>query len=463
MHMTYIHVFKSVFFRAACICLAGLFQAPISLADTLDVESPDAPNTSRISLTILPPINLKPAPDIPPFASSTHAGLDRWRDAFSKDAISKGHPPLIVYDVLRDLRPLEAYLPKTPSQTPLKSATSEQAEFARPIWDYLQSRVTPSRIEEGAQTLKDMAPIYAQISEAYGVDATAIASIWGMESNFGQYMGNYDAPEALANMAVEGRRRKMAERELLAIMQIVENGYAERNALIASWAGAMGQTQFMPSTYMAYAVDFTGDGKRDVWADRADALASAANYLKSSGYVRGEPWGLEVTVSDDFDYGLSDGHSRSLTDWQSLGIALVRPLAEPDKGKTYQARLWLPTGASGPKYLLFKNFDVFLVYNRSYAYALSVGLLADAIGGKIGPVTPWPTELKQLSKAQIKRLQAGLNTLGFEAGPVDGVAGTGTRRALRAFQVSAGLIADSYPTHDMLAHLDQRVAEAETG
>jgi lytic murein transglycosylase len=392
-------------------------------------------------------------PSIPPFASSGHNAFDAWRDDFSKRALKDGRNPAVVYDVLRDLKPLEIYLPKNPVvDTANKSAVSEQAEFAKPVWEYLRTAVSDTRIINGADQLNQNLPAFDQISAAYGVDKTVVAAIWGMETNYGSFIGNFDGPETLANMAVEGRRRGLAERELLATMKIIEQGLARRDQLVAGWAGAMGQTQFMPSTYLAYGVDHSGDGNLDVWNTRADALASAANYLSVSGYVPDDPWGIEVRAPSGFDYALADGSKRSAEGWRALGLDPMTggDLATLSGGPDRQARLWLPAGATGPKYLLYKNFDVFLTYNRSNSYALAVGLLADAIGGKSGPVASWPKDMPTLSKAQVRELQSGLNSLGFNAGAVDGVAGSGTRAALQRFQKTRSLVADGYPNRAAL-------------
>lgn len=392
-------------------------------------------------------------PSIPPFASSGHTDFDIWRDDFSRRALEQGRNPAVVYDVLRDLEPLEIYLPKNPVVAAAsKSDVSEQAEFAKPVWEYLRTAVSESRKTKGASELNGDAALFDRLEDEFRVDKTAIAAIWGMETYFGGNIGNFDGPETLANMAVEGRRRSLAERELIATMKIIEQGLASRDQLIAGWAGAMGQTQFMPSTYLQYAVDLTGDGKRDVWTSREDALGSAGNYLSALGYSSDTPWGIEVVVPSGFDYQLADGSKRAADGWQSLGLVPIRggDLSLLSGGGDKQARLWLPAGAKGPKYLLFANFDVFLKYNRSNSYALAVGLLADGIGGQDGPIAPWPTDLATLSVADVKKLQAGLNTLGFNAGPVDGVAGNGTRAALQRFQAAQGFIADGYPTREAL-------------
>jgi hypothetical protein len=232
-------------------------------------------------------------------------------------------------------------------------------------------------------------------------------------------------------------------------MKMVERGDAERSDLLAGWAGAMGQTQFMPTTYLAFAEDFDGDGHKDVWKNEGDALGSAANYLKKSGYAMGQPWGIEVAVPAGFDFSLADGNERRMDTWRAAGLVPIAGGAFETGGADF-SQLWLPAGAEGPKYLLFNNFKVFKTYNNADSYAFAVGMAGNAIIGKTGPVTPWPTHLRPLSVVDIKTLQAGLNSRGFSAGPVDGIPGRQTKLALQGFQKSRGLVADGYPTREML-------------
>lgn len=251
-------------------------------------------------------------------------------------------------------------------------------------------------------------------------------------------------------MAVEGRRKSLAERELFSLMKILEQGDADRDDLIAGWAGAMGHTQFMPSTFIAYAEDFDGDGKKDIWENEADALASTANYLAHSGYTLNQPWGIEVLARTGFDFGLADGNERRIETWASAGLVPARGGAFETGGANY-AELWLPAGAEGPKYLLFNNFKAFKTYNNADSYAFAVGLSGEAMGGQRGPVASWPTHLTPLTVGEIKILQAALNAQGFDAGGVDGIPGRKTKGALQAFQKSRGLVADGYPTKQALA------------
>lgn len=404
-----------------------------------------SPDTGSPGSTLARPT----VPSIPPFETSGREDFDAWRMDFSRRAVEAGRNPAVVYDVLRDLKPLEIYLPVQPATTPPPSAFSEQAEFAKPVWDYLRTAVSPARVETGQNRAGELAGVIESVRTRYGVDGEVVLAIWGMETNFGSHIGDFDGPETLANMAVEGRRQSLAESELMAAMMIIERGYAARNELVAGWAGAMGHTQFMPTTYLAHAVDHDGDGRRDVWKSEVDALASAANYLSASGYLAGQPWGTEVILPDGFNFALANGNERSVAEWRDLGLYPMPGTSFPADADT-PGRMWLPAGARGPKYLLFSNFDVFLAYNRSLSYALAVGLLADAIAGRPGPQTPWPTDIQTLSVADVKLLQERLNQMGYAAGTVDGVAGSGTRRALQAFQASRGYLADGYPSAEAL-------------
>ena len=247
-------------------------------------------------------------PSLPLFPTSGHDGMDAWRDDFASRAIAAGRNPTVVYDTLRTLSPLELYLSDDVSVA--GTGVADQAEFAKPIWDYVSSAVTESRKTRGAEKLAELSATFDEVEAAYGVDREALTAIWAMETNLGSYIGNFDAPNTLANMAVEGRRQRFAENELTALIKIQERGEVDREALVSGWAGAMGQTQFMPSTFLSYAVDFDGDGVKDLWNSAPDALASAANYLSASGYQKDQPWGIEVLAPRGFDWSLADGEDR---------------------------------------------------------------------------------------------------------------------------------------------------------
>ena len=397
-----------------------------------------------------PPGPSQPAPATGPisYKSTGNRAMDEWRDDFSARAMAAGHPRAVVKSFLENIEPLDLYL-GSDFQT-AAVGIGDQAEFAKPIWDYLKVPLGSSRVSNGASHLNNEAALFNAIEDRYGVDKEYIAAIWGMESSFGAVIGNFDGPNTLANMAVEGRRKSFAESELLTLMKVVERGDAHRDDLIAGWAGAMGQTQFMPSTFYAYAEDYDGDGLKDIWKNEGDALASAANYLARSGWSPGQPWGIEVLAPSGFDYSLADGKDRRMDTWRTMGLSPIRG-GEFDTGGADYAELWLPAGARGPKYLIFNNFKVFKKYNNADSYALAVGLSGDAFTGKQVPVAAWPTDIQPLTVAEIKLLQAGLTSRGFDAGPVDGIPGRQTRTALQAFQKSQGVVADGYPTKEVLA------------
>ncbi len=385
------------------------------------------------------------------FVSSGHPKLDDWRAEFAGRAIAAGRDRDAVRALLSDLSPLSRFL-GTETEPPA-AGIEDQAEFAKPIWTYLDTAVSARRKANGARKLVEHAGLFDALEARYGVDREVLVAIWGLETAYGSYIGDFDAANTLANMAAEGRRQAFAERELMALIEILERGLARRDELVSGWAGAMGQTQFMPSTFLAHAEDFEGDGRIDVWDNPADALASAAGYLAASGYEANAPWGIEVSLPDETAFLLADGQRRSVSDWEALGL---RPKAGAafQSDPAAQAELWVPAGASGPKFLLFGNFDVFKTYNRADSYALAVGLLSEGVQGRDRPIAPWPKHVDPLSVAEVKDLQDALNRLGHGAGAVDGVLGRGTQAALRRFQAAQGFIPDGFATREMLTYVE---------
>ena len=436
---------------------AAVASVSAVLAACAGTPNPDFPPDFPVQI---PAPNPDPAPPSPPatdkYETSGNKIIDKWRKDFAEKAADQGRQDWAVRSVLEGVEPMDRFFGKT-FQAASKSDAASQAEFAKPIWEYLRTAVANSRRVKGAREISENEAMFNAIEQRYGVNAEVIAAIWGMETIFGGNIGSDDAANALANMAAEGRRRSFAEGELIALMKILENGEADRSQFVSSWAGAMGQTQFMPSTYIAFAEDWEGDGKKNVWDSEGDALASAANYLSDSGYKLNQPWGIEVSVPDGFDYSVADGQERPMTAWNLMGLQPVLGGPFITNGAT-DAELWLPAGATGPKYLLFDNFKAFRTYNRANSYALAVGLLSDAIDGGSGdPVTPWPTDLAPLTRGQLMTLQASLNQLGYDAGPVDGIVGSRTRAALQQFQKARGFVADGYPTEEMLAYVQNAV------
>lgn len=329
-----------------------------------------------------------------------------------------------------------------------------QPEFSRSVWDYIDGAVSPKRVSDGRAKFAGNRALFASIESDYKVDASIVAAIWGLESSFGAAMGDYDVIEALATLAWKGRRTAYGRAQLLGALKILQNGYADRAQLKGSWAGAMGQTQFIPTTYLAFAVDRDRDGHRDLWGNLGDVFASTANYLAASGYSTGEPWGFEVELPEGFDYTLADADTRkAIVEWRAAGVAKIKgDIADLDPN--LRGRVFLPAGARGPAFLVFQNFEAILKYNNSTAYGLAVSLLSDRIAGRDDPiVAQWPREDRALTLSERKAVQQALKDKGFDPGPIDGVIGAGTKRALREWQKSVGLPADGYASAETLARL----------
>ncbi|MGI9381731.1 MAG: lytic murein transglycosylase [Methyloligellaceae bacterium] len=331
---------------------------------------------------------------------------------------------------------------------------AHQPEFVKPIWVYLASAVSSKRIETGAKKLKAYRSVLDKIEARYGVDRHVVIAIWGMESNYGSYRGKRYVVRSLATLAHQGRRQSFGRTQLLAALRILQRGDVTPARMTGSWAGAMGHTQFIPTTYNAHAVDFDGDGKRDIWGNIPDALASTANYLRVSKWRKGETWGYEVTLPRRFNYALA-GRKRvkTLSEWSKLGVKRVRGRAFPRPDD--QASLILPTGARGPAFLVLNNFRSILRYNNATAYALAVGHLSDRIRGFSTFVRPWPKDAKPLARAEREELQRLLTAKGFSTGGADGVLGSRSREAIRAYQRDRGLVADGFPSQKLLQRLRQ--------
>ncbi len=330
-----------------------------------------------------------------------------------------------------------------------------QPEFARSVWDYLDSAVSAKRVTDGRARVLENKALLERVEAEFGVDREIIAAIWGLESSYGAVMGDHDVIGALATLGWKGRRTGYGREQLIGALKILQNGYADRAQLRGSWAGAMGQTQFIPTTYLVYAVDHGGDGKRNIWTDLDDVFASTANYLRASAYRAGAPWGFEVTLPDGFDYALADVEvEKAIIEWAGAGVKGVNVNLAADYDPNTRGRIFLPAGAKGPAFMVFENFEAILRYNRSTSYALAVGLLADHLAGREKPIMgPWPRADRALSLDERKALQQALKDKGFDPGPIDGVIGAGTKRALKSWQKSAGLPADGYASLDTLTRL----------
>ena len=340
-----------------------------------------------------------------------------------------------------------------PDPVVLKLAKN-QPEFTSTTSQYLSKAVTPIRIESGRALKESEARTLARIEERYKVDRHVLLAIWGMESNFGKDRGSMSVMRSLATLMYAGRKRDYARGQYIAALKILQKGVIAPDKFTGSWAGAMGHTQFIPTSYLSYAVDWTGDGTRDIWNSKEDALASTANYLAKAGWKNDRPWGWEVSLPDDFNAALIGRQKwRTVAEWTKLGI---RPLGggklEPANADAF---VMIPQGLDGPKFLVTRNFMAIMDYNQSHSYAVAVGHLADRIRGRGDFVTPWPDHDYKLSFAQRVELQKLLYRHGFNPGGTDGRFGARTYEAILGFQRKAGLKLDGQPSAALLQRLRQ--------
>jgi lytic murein transglycosylase len=316
-----------------------------------------------------------------------------------------------------------------------------QPEFRIPIWDYLAGLVDDERVADGRARLAEHGRTLAEVERRFGVDPATVVAVWGVESDFGRSRGRYPIVQSLATLSCEGRRQPFFRGELFATLRIVQGGHLAPDQLIGSWAGAFGQTQFMPSTYERLAVDFDGDGRRDLVASIPDALASTANFLQRAGWRTGEPWGFEVRLPAGLDLnGEGRRVKRPLSAWTARGVRRAdgSPLARDGLGADAPAGLLAPAGAAGPAFLVLRNFDAIYSYNAAESYGLAIAHLADRLRGGAPFVAPWPTDDPGLSRAERRELQHLLIARGHDIGEVDGMLGERSRAAIRAEQQRLG-------------------------
>lgn len=327
-----------------------------------------------------------------------------------------------------------------------------QSEFTKTLWEYLDSAASDSRVKNGKAALRKQRKTLDAIERKYGVDKEVVVAVWGLESAYGAVRGDVPVIEALATLAFDGRRGRFFEKQLFAALKILQSGDTVPRNMVGSWAGAMGHTQFIPTSYLAFAVDFTGDGKRDIWSDNpADALASTAAYLKRSGWVTGQPWGVEVTLPKGFNYALANRRIKKMpSEWAALGVKGLDGRSVRNHG---QASLLLPAGSKGAAFLIFKNFDAIERYNTADAYVIGVGHLSDRIKGGDKIKARWPREDRALTFSERKELQRRLTAAGFDTVKIDGKIGPLTIDAVRAYQRSEGLEPDGYASLTILKRL----------
>ncbi len=332
------------------------------------------------------------------------------------------------------------YRPTQPDPSVIQSL-NYQPEFQKDVWDYLSVLVDKERVEDGIRAKRQWRDTLRQIESRYGVKAEHVLGVWGVESNFGQTLGKKPLFESLATLSCFDRRQSYFQGEYANALKIVQNGDIAPNDMTGSWAGAFGQTQFMPSTFLELAVDFDGDGRRDLVNNVPDALASTANFLDKRGYRTGEPWGYEVKLPSGFWAASNRKDKKSISHWRNQGITLAN--GSPLPSDLSSAGLLLPAGMEGPAFLVGKNFDTFYSYNASENYALAIAHLSDLItredSSKTDFVTAWPTDDPGISRQQAKDIQQALINAGYDIGGVDGIIGDGTRTAIQQYQSSRGI------------------------
>jgi membrane-bound lytic murein transglycosylase B len=329
-----------------------------------------------------------------------------------------------------------------------------QPEFSRPVWEYLETLVNDRRIANGREMLAKYASAFDAMERSFGVDRYVVAAIWGVESNFGSNMGDRSVLRSTATLACIGRRQNYFRDEFLGALEIVHRGDIPAEQFNGSWAGAFGQTQFMPTAFKRHAVDFSGDNRRNIIGSVEDAIASTANMLKKNGWQTGATWGYEVSLPENFDFMLVDRSTRKpVREWQSLGVRRAGGGAFPRAGDT--GSMMLPAGANGPAFLVIDNFRTIMRYNPSEAYALAVGHLADRMRGGGAFAQAWPRDQLPLSRSERMELQERLSTLGIYRGNADGLLGPQTRAAVRDFQARAGLVPDGFASSRVLERVRQ--------
>ncbi|WP_193143078.1 lytic murein transglycosylase [Meridianimarinicoccus sp. MJW13] len=392
--------------------------------------------------------NVSPRPVLRPEVSNvtsvsvSNLGFERWLNGFRSRARAQGISDQTLNAAFSGIR----------YNTNVISRDRNQSEFTKALWEYLDSAVSNARINNGRAAYRKYQQTLAAIERKYDVEAEVVVAIWGLESAYGTYRGNNDVVEALATLAYDGRRGNFFEEQLIASLKILQAGDVAPRNMIGSWAGAMGHTQFIPTSYLAYAVDFSGDGKRDIWSnDPTDALASTAAYLSRFGWKKGQPWGVEVRLPSVFNYGMA-GHGTAKTprQWAALGVRGMDGQPVPNHGR---ASILLPAGSQGPAFMIFKNFNVIERYNAADSYVIAVGHLSDRIKGKPDFIASWPRGDRTLRLSERKELQQRLSAAGYSTGGVDGLIGPNTIDAIRDYQKSAGLVPDGYASVELLKTL----------
>ncbi len=440
--------------RGASMKLQGLFFVAASIVSSsqLSVGGIMGPTPSTGGNNVVQTVSFQMTPptkhsadlvtlnqsDVAPIKIASDGGLKRWLRGFKRRAAKAGI----------DQRVLETALDGIIYDTDIIERDRNQSEFTKTIWDYLKTAVSDTRISNGKVALAKHQKTLSAIEGKYGVDKEVVAAIWGLESAYGSFRGSNGVIQSLATLAYDGRRGAFFEEQLIAALKIIQKGDTTPENMTGSWAGAMGHTQFIPTSFLEYAVDFTGDGKRDIWSDDpTDALASTAAYLKKFGWKTGQPWGAEVSIPNGFNFTLANrAITKRPSDWAKLGVKGVNGSVS-NHGP---AAVLLPAGADGAAFLIFDNFSVIEKYNTADAYVIGVGHLSDRLQGAPAIKSGWPIWDRAMTFVERQEMQRRLTAQGFDTEGVDGLIGPKTLNAVRAFQLSKSLRPDGYASLGLL-------------
>ena len=416
------------------------FQAIASDGSHRPLPRPDGVQLASVISSVRPQIRRAVEPSVVQISSA--AGFDAWTTDFRERALAQGISQTVFERAFKGVR----YDPEVIKRD------RNQSEFTKTLWDYLDTAASEARVNNGKKAISKQRDTLQKIEGRFGVDKEVVAAIWGLESAYGTFRGSKDLIGSLATLAFDGRRGPFFESQLIAALKIIQAGDVAPRKMTGSWAGAMGHTQFMPTSYLEYAVDFTGDNKRDIWSDDpTDALASTAAYLEGFGWVTGQPWGVEISVPEGFDYLLANRTvKKSPPEWAQLGIRGIDGLVVPDHGV---ASILLPAGARGAAFMIFKNFEVIERYNTADAYVIGVGHLSDRLKGGSKIQSDWPRGDRALTFDERIELQKLLSSKGFDTVKIDAKIGPLTIEAVRGFQKSIGIVPDGYASLDLLKRL----------
>lgn len=411
--------------KTALLMSSALLLAACASAPAADAE-PAPQQTIKASVA---------TPSAAPAESLTQTQrFERWKGEFINRAIAKNYAPDLVRSVIRPAKINPLALERD----------ANQPEFTKPVWSYVDGAASQSRITGGQNKMTEVDPVLDTIESRYRVPREVLTAIWGLETSYGRILGKHDIIDSLSTFAFEGRRQKFGDTQLFALLDLLAAGDVRREQLVGAWAGAMGMTQFIPSTFRDYAVDLDGNGNKDLWTDPGDALASAANYISRSGWRAGEPVMTEVKLPATFDYSVTDSDKKTINQWTGLGVVPISGQRWSAGAGFLEAKLIAPGGSNGPKFLTFKNFDVLKRYNNSTSYVMGISVLSDALARKPGIQQDWPRGDELLSFSDKKAMQQKLTDLGYSTNGVDGRIGPNSRRAIRAWQAANGLTADGY-------------------